>query len=151
MATPVCASLSTDTVVVKSSEVRHLQTYTSCAKIVSTQEELKDLKKDIKQDYTAPKKYIKKLSKYKKSFFKKNALLFVTTVVDENGKDYTISSVQKKKKKFVVKIQPNWTLSRGQCSTCVVRYQEITYIIPVKKSDAKKRHKVEVKYLPIAY
>jgi hypothetical protein len=118
----------------------------SYKKIIKSYKDLVKLEKYINKNYNNPKKYLKKLNKYTKSYFKKNSLVFVTENVDVNFIKYKLSSVTIDNNKLKLTINRIDTLKSGCGKTDVVIYEANTYIIEAKKSKLKNVEKVKVKY-----
>lgn len=115
-------------------------------KIVRSYKDLEKLKKYIKKNYNNPTKYTKKLKKYKKSYFKKNALIFVTENVDMNQLSYKLLKLTKNNDKFVINVEKRDLLKDGYKKTAVVIYGANTHIVEAKKSKLKNVKKVKVTY-----
>ena len=115
-------------------------------KIVRSYKDLEKLKKYIKKNYNNPTQYTKKLKKYKKSYFKKNALIFVTENVDMNQLSYKLLKLTKNNDKFVINVEKRDLLKDGYKKTAVVIYGANTYIVEAKKSKLKNVKKVKVTY-----
>lgn len=118
----------------------------SYKKIVKSYKELKKLKKYIKKNYNDSKKYIKKLNKYKKTYFKRNVLIFATENIDINFFSYKLLSITKKDEKIILNVEKRNLLKEGQYKDDVVIYGANTYIIESKKSKLKNIKKIKVTY-----
>ena len=118
----------------------------SFKKIVRSYKELQILKKQIKKKYKNPKKYLKQLNKYKKSYFRKYALVFVTDTVDVNHRSYELIGVEKNNSKIVLSINKYYNVPEGLMITCNIIDSSQTYFLKIRKSKIKKVKSIKIKY-----
>lgn len=116
----------------------------SYKKIIRSYKDLVKLRKYIKKNYNRPKQYLKKLNKYKKSYFKKKAIVFATENVDLNSKSYKCVSVVKENEKLNLNVERLNLLKEGQSTTCEIVYGAKTYILEVRKKKIKNIKKVRI-------
>lgn len=112
--------------------------------IVRTYKELKKLKKKIKKVYNDPTTDLKALSQYKKSFFKKNALVFASVQYFSPNYISKLTNVTLNHKTIKLNIDEKWALGDGYGSDMIV-YTYKSYFIKIKKSKIPKAKKVKVK------
>lgn len=115
-------------------------------KIVRNINELNKLKKHIKNYYKKPNKYIKKLNRYKKSYFKNNALVFVSDKRNVNAISYKLKGVSVKKNKLTLNVKQTSQLKDGGYITANVIYGSNSYFVNLKKSSIKNVSKIKIKY-----
>lgn len=110
--------------------------------IIRSYKQLKALKKKIKNKYWHSKEQLKKLKKYNKKFFKKNALCYAAVLYDGYATT-ELSEVVKCKNKLKMYINIDWFKFSG-ITTCDVKNNYDTFLLEVKKKDIKGIKKIKV-------